>query len=171
MPKCRWCGKQIDKNNAFCSPTGGGRFYYCSEDEFNAQVEARRVKLEKEQTKKQREIDPVYEEIADILGYRSQNSILFKEMKLWRGICDDQKILAYLQEHKDYIKNAVGRLNNNEYARIRYVSAILKNSLSDFKPNVVTVEKPKVIVDETIYDTPSHTLNKRRSLEDLEDVF
>ena len=169
MPKCRWCGKQIDKNNAFCSPTGGGRFYYCSEDEFNAQVEAKRVKLEKEQTKKQREIDPVYEEIADILGYRSQNSVLFKEMKLWRGICDDQKILAYLQEHKDYIKNAVGRLNNNEYARIRYVSAILKNSLKDYSQKTVIVEPVKIEVDCEVYEPTIYSKKKRRGLSALED--
>ena len=57
------------------------------------------------------------------------------------------------------------------YQKIRYFSAILKNSLRDFVPKVQEIEKPKVVVEETIYEAPTHSLNKRRSLEDLEDMF
>jgi hypothetical protein len=60
-------------------------------------------------------------------------------------------------------------LSGTEYAKIRYVSAVLKNSLRDWKPKVDEIPKPKVIVEETIYDAPTHSLNKRRSLADLED--
>lgn len=164
--KCRWCGKKIDKSDAFCSPTGGGRFYFCNEEEANTKELEKAKKAEKKN--KPKKIDPVYEEIADIFGYRIQNSVLFKEMKLWRELCNDEKILDYLQENKDYIKNAVERLNSNEYARIRYVSAILKNNLKDYQQKVV-VEPVKVKTNLEMYEPVISSRKKRRGLSALED--
>ena len=161
------CGKQIDKNDAFCAPTGGGRFYYCNEEEAKTKELEKAKKVEK--NNKPKKIDPVYEEIADIFGYRVQNSVLFKEMKFWREICDDKKILAYLQEHKDYIKNAVGRLNSNEYARIRYVSAILKNNLKDYSEKTVIVEPVKIEVNCEVYEPTTSSKKRRRGLNAIED--
>jgi len=89
-------------------------------------------------------------------------------MKLWRGICNDAKILAYLQENKGYIKNAVERLNSNEYARIRYVSAILKNNLKDYQQSV-TVEPVKVKTNLEMYEPVISSRKKRRGLNALED--
>ena len=128
-----------------------------------------REDLQKEkEEKRQKKIDPVYEEVADIFGYRIQNSQLFKEMKLWRSICNDEKILAYLQEHKDYIKSKLEKLNSSEYARIRYVSAILKNSLKDYMATV-RVEPEKINVDCEIYEPTVFAKKKRRGLSELED--
>lgn len=172
LVKCRLCGKKIEKEIAFCAPNGGGRFYYCNEDEFKAKEKEKVKKIEdkeeakKNKPKKEPKIDPVYEEIANIFGYRIQNSALFKEMKLWRNICNDEKILAYLQENRDYIKKSLSRLNSNEYARIRYVSAILKNSLHDFE---IKVEPQKIKVDSEIYEPVAKTRNRRRGLADIED--
>ena len=89
-------------------------------------------------------------------------------MKLWRSICDDEKILAYLQEHKDYIKSKLEKLNSSEYARIRYVSAILKNSLKDYVATV-RVEPEKINVDCEIYEPTVFAKKKRRGLSELED--
>lgn len=133
-----------------------------------AREEAKRIKEEQKAEKKQRKIDPVYEEVADIFGYRTQNSVLFAEMKLWRGICDDAKILAYLQEHKDFIKSKLEKLDNSEYSRIRYMSAILKNNLADYK-KTVKVETEKINVDCEIYEPTVSTKRKRRGLNALED--
>ena len=83
----------------------------------------------------------------------------------------DEFIAKYLEEKKEYLSSAIARLSGTEYAKIRYISAVLKNSLRDFKPRVEVVEKPKVVVDETIYEAPAQSLNKRRSLADLEDMF
>lgn len=165
--KCRLCGKKINKECAFQAPTGGGRFYYCNEEEANVKETERAKKIEK--NNKPKKIDPVYEEIADIFGYRIQNSALFKEMKFWREICNDEKILAYLQENKGYIKNAVERLNSNEYARIRYVSAILKNNLKDYVEKSVIVEPVKIEVNCEVYEPAASSRKKRRGLSAIED--
>ena len=109
---CRYCKSKIEKKDALQIPGEKYNTYYCNQECYskaNAEKKAKEIeRLAKKQEKeenKQKRIDPVYEEIADIFGYRIANSALFKEMKLWRDICDDTKILAYLQEHKNYIKN------------------------------------------------------------------
>lgn len=172
---CKYCKSKVEKADALQIPGEKYNTYYCNQecyDKANAEKKAKEIeRLAKKQEKeenKQKRIDPVYEEIADIFGYRIANSALFKEMKLWRGICDDSKILAYLQEHKIYIKNKLEQLDSSEYSRIRYVSAILKNSLADYK-RTVRVEPEKINVDCEIYEPSFSTRKKRRGLNVLED--
>ena len=167
---CRYCKSKIEKKDALQIPGGKYNTYYCNQECYskaNAEKKAKETeRLAKKQEKeenKQKRIDPVYEEIADIFGYRIANSALFKEMKLWRGICDDTKILAYLQENRDRIKSAMERASSSEYARIRYVSAILKNSLADYNVKNIEAEKttPGITADED-YIMP---INKKKKTE------
>ena len=56
-------------------------------------------------------------------------------------------------------------------ARIWY-SRYVKNRLGDYKPKVVNEPakvQPRIEIDETVYEAPTRSLNKRRSLADLED--
>lgn len=167
---CRYCKSKIEKKDALQIPGEKYNTYYCNQECYskaNAEKKAKEIeRLAKKQEKeenKQKRIDPVYEEIADIFGYRIANSALFAEMKLWRGICDDTKILAYLQENRDRIKSAMERASSSEYARIRYVSAILKNSLADYNVKNIEAEKttPGITVDED-YIMP---INKKKKTE------
>ena len=164
--KCRYCGERVEKVEAYKDPNKNS--YYCSEEHYLATMKKREDFQKEKEENKQKKIDQVYEEVADIFGYRIQNSQLFKEMKLWRSICNDEKILAYLQEHKDYIKSKLEKLNSSEYARIRYVSAILKNSLKDYVATV-RVEPEKINVDCEIYEPTVFAKKKRRGLSELED--
>lgn len=163
---CKYCKAKIEKKDAFQVHGEKYNTYYCNKECYSNAIakkeEAQKIKAASGE-KKQRKIDPIYEEIADIFGYRIQNSALFAEMKLWRGICDDTKILAYLQENKDYIKVAMERASNSEYARIKYVSAILKNSLADYNVKNIEAEKttPEITVDED-YIMP---INKKKKTE------
>ena len=167
---CRYCKSKIEKKDALQIPGEKYNTYYCNQECYskaNAEKKAKEIeRLAKKQEKeenKQKRIDPVYEEIADIFGYRIQNSALFAEMKLWRGICDDTKILAYLQENRDRIKSSMERASSSEYARIRYVSAILKNSLADYNVKNIEAENttPGITVDED-YIMP---INKKKKTE------
>jgi hypothetical protein len=101
------------------------------------------------------------------------NSALWKEVQVWHQVADDEKIAKYLEDNKDYLTTTLSRVTSSEYARIRYLSAVVKNSIKDFKPKVVEEVKvqPKVTtVDETMYDTaPTTTRKRRRSLDELED--
>lgn len=121
LVKCKCCGNKIERESAYKVMTDKGNKYYCSKAEYEA--------MQKEKADK----DAIYTEIVDIFGYKIQNSALFKEWKCWNELASNEKILSYIQENKDYIKGAVGKLNSTEYARVRYMSAILKNSLADYK--------------------------------------
>lgn len=164
--KCRYCGERVEKEDAYKDPNKNS--YYCSEEHYLATMKKREDFQKEKEENKQKKIDQVYEEVADIFGYRIQNSQLFKEMKLWRSICNDEKILAYLQEHNGYIKSKLEKLNSSEYARIRYVSAILKNSLKDYAATV-RLEPEKINVDCEIYEPTVFAKKKRRGLSELED--
>jgi hypothetical protein len=90
---------------------------------------------------------------------------------VWLKVADNEKIGQYLEENRDYLSSVITRLNSSEFARIRYLSTIIKDKIKGFVPKAAEAEKPKVVIDETIYNVPTHSLNKRRSLEDLEDMF
>lgn len=168
--KCRFCGKFIDRDKAVIIQTAKQKLFYCNEN-CRENAERQVVIAQKEKAEK----EAVYNEICDIFNYRITNTALYKEWVIWNQVADNGKILAYLKENHDYIAGAIGRLSSSEYAKIRYLSAVLKNSLHDYKVKVVEEEKPQPKIeqnmDEMMYEIHSTNKNKRKSLEDLEDVF
>ena len=157
---CRYCKSKIEKKNALQILGEKHNTYYCNQECYsNYFAEKEKTKNENEEVKRAKEIerlakkqekerqieeqkaasaarkakrDAVYDELCDIFGYEVQNTVLFTEWILWNKLADDEKILAYLKEHKDYIKGATARASGTEYAKIRYMSAILKNNLKDY---------------------------------------
>ena len=157
---CRYCKSKIEKKNALQILGEKHNTYYCNQECYsNYFAEKEKTKNKNEAVKRAKEIerlakkqekerqieeqkaasaarkakrDAVYDELCDIFGYEVQNTVLFTEWILWNKLADDEKILAYLKEHKDYIKGATARASGTEYAKIRYMSAILKNNLKDY---------------------------------------
>ena len=162
---CQICKNKIEKDTAYKRVVGKTNKYYCSEQEWQEE--------ENKKKKAAEDKDRVYYLICDMFGYEIQNSQFFAEWVLWNKLKTNEDIYKYLRENEDYLQQICDRAFDSEYQKIRYFSAVLKNSLSDFKPRVevVDVKKPKVVIDETIYEAPTHTLNKRRSLDNLEDMF
>lgn len=168
--KCKICGTQLDTKTAYkITDKNGKNKYYCSASEFEAE-EARKKKAAEDK-------DKVYRLICDILGEKEVlNTALWKEKQLWNKAFSDEIIAKYLAENKDYLTSAVSKLSGTEYAKIRYISAVLKNSLRDWKPKVEVVEKvklnlePSIAVDQTfeIYRGSTNTNNTRRSFDDME---
>jgi hypothetical protein len=162
--KCKICGTQLNTTEAYkITDKNGKNKYYCSASEFEIE-EARKKKIAEDK-------DKVYRLICDILGEKEVlNTALWKEKALWNKAFSDEIIAKYLAEHKDYLTLAVSKLSGTEYAKIRYVSAVLKNSLRDFKPKVEVVEKPRVVVTEEHYET-KYKPKARMALEDLEEGY
>lgn len=165
--KCKICGKELDTSLAYKIDSKPPK-YFCSEIEYKAEEERKRKVSEDK--------DRVYRLICDIMEAPDIiNSALFKEWVEWNKVANNVKIARYLEENKDYLTTALGRVTSSEYARIRYLSAIIKNSIKDFKvqdkvQKDVKVQPKVVTVDETMYDTtPANTRKRRRSLDDLED--
>lgn len=169
--KCRACGASLDTTTAFKliehdTNDKAKTSYYCSREEYlDDCAKKERAKADK---------DNVYQLICEIIGREKIiNTALWKEWKVWNSVATDDVILQYLMDNKAYLIGAISRLDDVEFNRIRYLSAILKNNLGDFKPHKVMseAEKPKIQVDESFYEAAHTTQNKRRSLEDLEDEF
>lgn len=164
--KCRICGESLDTKTAYLVITldknkKEKKAYYCSKEEF-----------EKEEAKKKKaadDKDKVYYLICDIIGRKEiLNSALWKEKAIWNKVSTDEVIGKYLEENKEYLSNLIGRLDDVEYNRIRYLSAILKNKLGNYKPKVVVKEIVNPKIQDEHYET-KFKLKQRRGFEDLED--
>lgn len=159
--KCKICGTPLDTNTAYkVTDKNNKNRYFCSQSEFEEE-EIRKKKVAEDK-------DRVYRLICDIMGEKEiLNTALWKEKIEWNKAFSDEFIAKYLQENKDYLTSAIARLNSSQFAKIRYLSAILKNSLGDFKPKVVEVEKPKIVVEEH-YET-KYKSKARVALDDFEE--
>ena len=163
--KCKICGSALDTNTAYkVTDKNGKNRYFCSTSEFEAEEERKKKAAEDK--------DRVYRLVCDIMGEKEIiSTALWKEWQVWNKVADNAKIAKYLEENCTYLTSVISKLGSSEYARIRYLSAIIRDKIKAFVPKVEVVEKPKVIVEETIYETPTQSLNKRRSLAELEDMF
>lgn len=163
--KCKICGADLDTKTAHkVTDKNNKNKYYCSQSEFEAEEERKK--------KVQEDKDRVYYLICDIMGEKEIiSTALFKEWQVWNKVADNAKIAKYLEENKSYLSSVIARLSSSEYARIRYLSTIIRDKIKAFTPKVEVKEVPKVVVEETIYTAPTQSLNKRRSLADLEDMF
>lgn len=168
--KCRICGSKLDTATAHFVITydkngKAKKAYYCSYEEYQ--------KEEQRKEKAAADKDRVYRLICDVVNRKEIiNTILYKEWALWNKVASNEKIGNYLEENQAYLSSVISRLEDVEFKRIRYLSAILKDKLGDFKAKTTEAEKPKVKVEEIIYESvvPIRN-NKRRSLADLEDEF
>lgn len=159
--KCKICGTELDTKTAYkVTDKNGKNKYFCSAVEFRAE-EARK---KKDQENK----DRVYRSICDIMGENEIiSTALFKEWQVWLKVADNEKIAKYLEENKDYLTSVIARLGSSEYARIRYLSAIIRDKIKAFVPKVEVKEMPKVVVEEH-YET-KYKPKARQALLDLEE--
>lgn len=165
--KCKYDEKWIDTKTAFKVVIKDKNTYFCSEECYNHFCEAKEM-----QDKINAEYDEIYELTKQIFGYEFTGySLLKREINTWEKVGTRAKIIAYLTENKDWLSNVMSKEFASDFNRVRYYSVIVAGKLHDFKPKQIEVEKPKVIVEEAIYEAPTQSFNKRRSLADLEDIF
>lgn len=165
--KCRICGKTLSTDTAF-KIDGKPAKYFCSKQEYDAEEERKRKAAEDKAL--------VIALICRIIGRETiVNTRLFAEWQEWSKVADDAKIGQFLIENEAYLTGIISKLVDAEFPRIRYLSAVLKNRLGDYKPKTqeeVKVQdkmQPNIDIDYTDYEPPTRSLNKRRSLADLED--
>lgn len=151
--KCQICKTPLDTNTAYkIIDKNGKNKYYCSQTEYEAE-EARKKKAKEDK-------DKVYRLICDIMDEKEIiNSILWKEWAVWNKVADNEKIGKYLEENRDYLSSVIGRLTSSEFAKIRYLSTIIKDRIKEFVPRV-KVEEPVVI--ETVDEQPAMYINTKK---------
>ena len=159
--KCRNCLKFIDRDKAISVEHGKAKLWYCSED-CRQQAEQKKNVAQKEQAIK----DTVYRLICDIIGRKEIiNGILWKEWALWNKVANNETIRQYLEENKDYLYGIISKLEDKEFNRIRYLSAVLKNKLGDYKIKVVEEEKKNIIKEITVDLDYIMPVNKKKKVE------
>lgn len=163
---CRYDKKQLDTKTAFKVIIKGKNTYWCNEDCYNKHLADK-----EKQDKINAEYDQIYELTKQIFGYEFTGySLLKREVNVWEKVGNREKIIAYLTENKDWLHDVMSKEFASDFNRVRYYSTIVAGKLHDWKHSVVEIEKPKIVVEEIIYDTtPSSTRNRRRGLANLED--
>lgn len=121
LVKCKACDNKIERNNAYKIVKDGKNNYYCNEEEYTNWLN------------KQSEKDNTYKEIYDIFGRKITNTILYKEINELVQVYGYTKLLCYLTDKHAYLESVMAKSFVSEYVQIRYFTAILKNSLADFK--------------------------------------
>jgi hypothetical protein len=154
--------------------------YYCSFEEYQAEQnkilqlerdledkkQQRQQERENKKLQRQREAeemlkckqdkDKVYYLICDMFGYEIQNTKFFGEWALWNKLKSNDIIYKYLRENEEYLQQVCDKSFDTEYQRIRYFSAVLKNSLRDYQPKTeikTEVVEPIKPVSEEHYET------------------
>ncbi len=159
--KCKICGAELDTTTAYkITDKNGKNKYFCSQSEFEAEEERKK--------RVQEDKDRVYRLVCDIMGEKEIiSTALFKEWQVWNKVADNAKIAKYLEENKDYLTSVIARLGSSEYARIRYLSAIIRDKIKAFVPKKVEVAPPKIVVEEH-YET-KYKPKARQALLDFEE--
>ena len=165
--KCKWCGAWLNTKEAIQVSDDGKNRYYC-----NAWCCTKHSEELVEKAKIKAEYDEIFELTKDIFGYEFNGySLLKREVSAWEKLTTKDKIIAYLKENKDWLSTTMSKEFSGDYNRVRYYSVVVSSKLHDYKPKVQEEVKvqPKVEIDDTVYEAPTRSLNKRRSLADLED--
>lgn len=153
MPKvkCRFCGKQIDKDTAFKVKHGRSNWYYCDENHSKAK------------TSKEKFFDVAY----DVFG-KTTNTIFFKEMDEISNVHGYKKMKSYLEDNFQYLKGVMQKDFSSEYGKCRYFSAILKNNLGDYE-----YQEPEVIkkVEVEIYNPAKKQVVKKTRRKGMDEIM
>lgn len=164
LVKCKICGQFVDRDIAYKRVVNGKNLYYHSEEEYISDFEKKnKNKLDKARA---------YRLVCDILGVNEIiNTALWKEWQIWNKAASDDVIGDYLSDNKDELTKLISRLDSNIYPRIRYLSAVLKNRLGDYKPKPKPVKETHPINIDEGYETKYKQKKQKPSLDDLEGDF
>ena len=152
---CKCHGEKIERDTAYKIIVNGKNQYYCNQQEYDKIQNEKKVK------------DDTYFAIYDVFGYKVINTALFKEINEILNVTDYSTITSFIKEKSSYLSNALNKDFNNEYAKIRYFSAILKNGLKDFKieHKTETIKQS----DNEVFEQKYKPKQRRKSLLEYED--
>lgn len=121
--KCRICAKTLNPRNCFMVDGKP----YCSEEEYNEYIHTNE---QIDNLKNDIEKEVLY--IFDDASFLSR-AALTKEWKTWNEVLNNENLLKMLTMYEVKFKNLIGRLGDvNQYNKLRYLSAVIQNSVGDF---------------------------------------
>lgn len=150
------CGSSIEKDTAYKIIKGKINRYCCSEQEYKDHM-AEQEEISKQKAK-------FYKMVEYFLG-ATVNTALYKEIQIWLSLSDYKTLCDYFTDCRFTLTKAMNKQFVSEYARIRYFSAIVKNSIGDYKP---LKPEPVKAVEAEFYKTKYKPTKKRKCLSDYE---
>lgn len=162
--KCKYCQTSLKTSEAYKENIKNKTMYFCNEDHFERYMKDLKVKQRQKEYDKQLQ-DKFYKLFCNILGVNGiTNTALWKEKAEINKVFSDEIIIAYLEEHKEYLTNMVSKLDGGIYGKIRYVSVVLRNRLGDYKPKAkeIKIETQKQESVEMRDDFGIRTNNKKK---------
>ena len=136
--KCRFCQAKLTTATAYKTEVNKKPAYFCNEDHYKEFIQHAHDEAKKKEQEKKLQ-SKVYSLFCDVLGVTGvTNTMFWKEKTEINKVYSDTVIIGFLEENKDWITNAVRKLNGGEYGKIRYISTILKNKLGDYKQKNTT---------------------------------
>ena len=138
--KCRHCKETIKVKEAYIAIIDKKRACFCNEDHYNLFISEQEKRKEYENNRNDCLIL-----ICEIFDQKNIiNTALWKEWKQWTQVASSEIIKRYLEENKSFLHDAISKIENGEFYKIRYLSAILKNNLVDYQNCQNTALKPMI---------------------------
>ena len=131
--KCAYCNKNLPKSYPAIKVTvGKSNRYVCTKEHEALFLE------QKEHT------DSIWKIINEILGHDVVNTLMLKEVNPVIEAVGAKRLHGYLRDNRVEIERSMSRKTFvNDFAKMRYLSAIIKHSINQYK----AIAKPERILD------------------------
>lgn len=152
--KCQICKKELTTDTAFKVNDGKRNKYYCDLIEYEIHQEEIKAK------------DEIYENVCDILGYKSKNTLIFKEIVNLHEVYSHKNINEYLKINITLIKDLIQQNNiNKEFNKIRYIFGVISRGIDDFVRIKEKELKDKIDIKKTVDEIIKEDLNEKTTKE------
>lgn len=167
------CRNKIEQSCAYKIVLGGTRkVYFLNEQHYLRWQDKNSAKSNKIDEK---EFTPIYDAVLDICGGKfTGRTIVWKEYLTWKEAVDGNgnKVKWYLTENKRSLSETLKKKHfESDFGMIKYLSAIVKSNVAQYRSNESTVVKPKEDINITERKTNIPNFGVRKSLSELEDEF
>jgi len=147
LVKCRFCGKKINRDEAYLVKVGKANKYYCSYEHSISKSDK----------------DMFYEALWDVFGKQLTSTAVYTEFDAIAKVHGYSKMLSFTKDNLEKLQMYNSRSNGSSYGRIRYMATIYKNQLDDYEPKEQTVRKEVEILP----DMKFKPKKKRIGLEEI----
>lgn len=148
--KCKYCGRDISKDGAFVVHGNKRNKYYCSE-EHSKMINPR---------------DKFYTTCMQLV--KSTSSVVYKEFDAMANVHGFKKMSAYLDENIEYLEKAMSKDFDTRYGAIKYLAAILNNSLDKYEYPSST---PQIKIESEHFDITKIAYKRKKKRSGLDDLF
>lgn len=155
LVKCKICKNKVERNDAYKVVVKDKNHYYCNVDEY--------VKWNEENESRRKVIDFAFEVIGE-----TTNTSLMKDLSQIAKVHTYIKMINYMESNVEEIVNAMNKHFETEYGKIRYFTAIIKNSIGDFK---MKKEETEEIYNLDVIEEVKYTPTKKKSFSDFIDEY